>query len=205
MPHAGHCSGRAVRHRSMRRSPGSTTIQIVLIAVSIGLACSAFAVTDAVLFRSLPAIAEPDRLVLVSGVSANNNRVGHPLRVYEYLAGMREGTSHIFAYRNYGALPGTIGTTTATATRHRHLRRLFRRTWRRAAVMWTHVRDQQAMNLSPFSATAPGKTFSAARPTSSAGQSCSARPRSPWGVAPSDFVGTHLICRGPHHAAERTQ
>lgn len=98
--------------RSMRRSPGSTTVQIVLIAVSIGLACSAFAVTDAVLFRSLPAIAEPDRLVLVSGVSANNNRVGHPLRVYEYLAGMREGTSHIFAYRNYGALPGTIGTTT---------------------------------------------------------------------------------------------
>ena len=96
----------------MRRTPGSTTIHIVLIAVSIGLACSAFAVTDTVLFRSLPAIVEPGRLVLVSGVGANNNRVGHPLRVYEYLAGMREETSHIFAYRNYGALPGTIGTTT---------------------------------------------------------------------------------------------
>lgn len=98
--------------RLLLRHPGFATIHVILIAVSIGLVCSAVTVVDAVLLRSLPAVSDPDRLVLISGVGANDNRLGEPLDVFEQLAALREGTTHIFAYRNYGGLPGTVGTTT---------------------------------------------------------------------------------------------
>jgi len=97
----------------MLRNAGFTAIHVVLIAVSIGLTCSAFIVLDAVLLRSLPAISSPDQLVMIGGARDSNERVdGQPLRIFDHLRNLREGTSHIFAYRNYGALPTTIGTTT---------------------------------------------------------------------------------------------
>jgi predicted permease len=99
--------------RSMTRVPGFTMIHISLIAVSIGLACTAYSVLETVLLRSLPGVVEPDRLVMVSGLGSNDDRIGQPLRIYEYLRRLQDGTSHIFAYRNYGALPATIGSTTS--------------------------------------------------------------------------------------------
>jgi predicted permease len=99
--------------RSMARNPGLTTIHVFLVAVSIGLTCSAFVVMDTVLLRPLPATVDPDRLVLVSGARDNGNRVeGQPFPIFDLLADLLEGTTHIFGYRNYGALPATAGTTT---------------------------------------------------------------------------------------------
>ena len=45
--------------RSVVRHAGVTAIHVLLIAVSIGLTCSAFIVMDVVLLRSLPAISDP--------------------------------------------------------------------------------------------------------------------------------------------------
>jgi predicted permease len=98
----------------MIRHGGVTAMHVFLVAVSIGLTCSAFVVMDAVLLRPLPGVTEPDRLVLVSGARENGNRVeGQPLPIFDLLTDLREGTSHIFGYRNYGGLPATVGTTTA--------------------------------------------------------------------------------------------
>ena len=98
--------------RSAARHPGLTLIHVGLIAVSIGLACTAFIVTDVVMLRSLPAIPEPEQLVLVSGVGSDSSRIGQPLKIHELLAEFREGTTHLFAYRNYGALPASIESAT---------------------------------------------------------------------------------------------
>jgi hypothetical protein len=96
--------------RSIIRHGGVTAMHVLLVAVSIGLTCSAFVVMDAVLLRPLPGVTEPDRLVLVSGARENGNRVeGQPLPIFDLLTELREGTSHIFGYRNYGGLPRRSG------------------------------------------------------------------------------------------------
>ena len=81
-PHGNQPPASTANKRAITRHPGPALIHVVLIAVSIGLACSAFVVMDAVLLRSLPAIYQPERLVLVSGVGRDDGRIGQPLQIH---------------------------------------------------------------------------------------------------------------------------
>lgn len=98
--------------RLIIRHGGFASLTVTLMATSIGISASAIAILDAVLLRALPAIAEPSQLALVSGVGPNDDRRGQSVPMYELLTQQREGTTSIFAYRNYGGLPATINGTT---------------------------------------------------------------------------------------------
>lgn len=94
--------------RLMVRHRGFALTTVMLIAMSITVGSSSVALVDAVLLRALPAITNPEQLALVSGVGLNDDRRGQTVPMFELLQQQREGTTHIFAYRNYGGLPATI-------------------------------------------------------------------------------------------------
>ena len=55
--------------RSLRRSPGFTTVAVLSLALGIGVTTALFSLADAILFRAFPG-REPDRLVAVYSRSA---------------------------------------------------------------------------------------------------------------------------------------
>jgi predicted permease len=63
--------------RTMRRTPGFTTIAVLMLAIGTGANVAMFSVIDAVLIRS--PFARPDRLVMVSALVDNRPTLGVPV------------------------------------------------------------------------------------------------------------------------------
>ena len=64
--------------RSQRRTPGFTLTAILTLALGIGLSTAVFTVAHALLLRELP-VADQDRIVLLSGRTADGRIEGYPL------------------------------------------------------------------------------------------------------------------------------
>src|SRR5215475_11907667 len=95
----------------VRRDPVYALTSIVLISVSIGLACTAFAVFDALILRKLP-VPIPDQLVLVSN-STKTGRTPLTRAMLEALRRDRQGITQIFGFLGgafTGSIDGNMGT-----------------------------------------------------------------------------------------------
>jgi predicted permease len=55
--------------RQMRRAPGFTAVAVLSLAIGIGASAAVFSLADAMLFRKMPVVTDPDTLVLVSWAS----------------------------------------------------------------------------------------------------------------------------------------
>src|SRR3954469_5193605 len=55
--------------RQMRRAPGFTVVAVVSLAIGIGASTAVFSLADSMLFRKLPAVSDPDSLILLRWAS----------------------------------------------------------------------------------------------------------------------------------------
>lgn len=94
--------------RLMRRNPLLAGTSTLLIALTVGLACTVFAVLDAVVLRRLP-VPNPERLVLVKAVEPNSpTGLTHLTRaLFDDLQRRPHGASHLFGWSGL-LLPLTI-------------------------------------------------------------------------------------------------
>lgn len=100
---------RDCRHavRLIRHNLIYVVTSILLIAASIGLTCTAFAVFDALVLRKLP-VAEPDQLAMVSG-AIKTGRIPLTRSMFDALSRDRQGITQIFGFLGMGISGWTDG------------------------------------------------------------------------------------------------
>jgi putative ABC transport system permease protein len=87
--------------RMLRKSPGFTAVAIITLALGIGANTAIFSLVNAVLWRPVSGIKEPDRLVQVGGSSGTNSwnmNVSYPN--YKDWRDQNQVFSHLAAYKN---------------------------------------------------------------------------------------------------------
>ena len=87
--------------RGLRNSPGFTAVAVITLALGIGANTAIFSLVNAVLWRPVPGITEPDRLVQVGGSSGTNSwnmNVSYPN--YKDWRDQNQVFSHLAAYKN---------------------------------------------------------------------------------------------------------
>jgi predicted permease len=91
---------REVRHavRGLARRPGFSALAVVTLAVGIGTATSVFSVADAVLFRLVPGVDDPDALATVSFLREDGGGAPVSLPNLRDLGEMSPGVADIAGY-----------------------------------------------------------------------------------------------------------
>ncbi|MBZ5499386.1 MAG: ABC transporter permease [Acidobacteriia bacterium] len=90
--------------RILSRNPLSALITIVLIAVTIGLLCAAYAVLDAVVLRTLP-VPHPEQLVVINPTAQIDSSI------YDVLQRERQNISQIFGLKSLRLFGSAAGAT----------------------------------------------------------------------------------------------
>jgi predicted permease len=85
-----------VRHglRQLRRSPGFTTVAVVILALGIGANTAIFSLIDVLLLKSLPGVKDPHQLVVVT----DKGNSSLPYVLYERLRDHGQSFSGLFAF-----------------------------------------------------------------------------------------------------------
>ena len=102
--------------RALRATPIVTLAAIVSLTLGIGANTAVFSLLDSVALQSLP-IADPDRVVRLSGVNAPEEGGPYSRQMYEVLREHRDLYAGITAYNCCGFSPLTVGGDTQTITR----------------------------------------------------------------------------------------
>ena len=102
--------------RSLRATPIVTAVAILSLALGIGANTAVFSLLDSVALRSLP-IADPDRLVRLSGVNAPEEGGPYSWQMYEAVRAHSNLFNGTAAYNCCGRSPMTAGGDTQTVNR----------------------------------------------------------------------------------------
>jgi len=95
--------------RQLRAAPGFTAVAVITLALGIGANSAMFALADATLLRPLP-FPEPDRLVTLSEIRANGNRLpANPLDFEDWEARTRAFTAIAAIIRSTSSITGPDG------------------------------------------------------------------------------------------------
>ncbi|MBS1876285.1 MAG: ABC transporter permease [Acidobacteria bacterium] len=89
--------------RTLRRSPATTALSILSVALGLGLTTALFSVVDGILLRPFP-IPQADRVVRASSVGEDGRYLGYGWPDYEDMSRSLAGTAEVAAYERKGSI-----------------------------------------------------------------------------------------------------